>query len=59
MSVLIKGVDMPEGDEVLSINIFSDGKVTRQYDLRCETIAIAEEAPKSYKEMMARERSMK
>lgn len=52
--VLIKGVDMPEGDEVLSVNIFSDGKVTRQYDLRCEAIAIAEEVPTPHGDLVDR-----
>ena len=45
MSVLIKGMEMPTGDEMLCINIFPDGKVTSHFDLRCMPVAKAVSVP--------------
>ena len=45
MSVLIKGMEMPTGDEMLCINIFPDGKVTSHFDLRCMPVAKAVPVP--------------
>ena len=45
MSVLIKGMEMPTGDEILCINIFPDGKVTSHFDLRCMPVAKAVPVP--------------
>lgn len=45
MSVYIKGMEMPTGDEMLCINIFPDGKVTSHFDLRCMPVAKAVPVP--------------
>lgn len=39
--ILIRGMEMPKSGGILCINIFPDGKVTRQLDLSCEQIATA------------------
>lgn len=44
MGIYIKGIDMPKnGDELLSIHIYPSGKVTRQFDDKCNQIAKAME----------------
>lgn len=45
MSLLIKGMDMPKNGEMLCINIYPDGKVSRNLDLACAKIAQAVELP--------------
>jgi hypothetical protein len=45
MSILIKGVEMPKGDEMLCINICPDGKVYIDFDLKCKRIATAVPVP--------------
>ena len=54
MSILIKGLDMPEKDRALFINIYSDGKVTYQLDLKCRVIAQAEEVPAPHGDLIDR-----
>lgn len=41
MSILIKNIDMPKDEELLSINIYPNGKVTIAMDLKCKQIATA------------------
>lgn len=44
MGIYIKGIDMPKNeDELLSIHIYPNGKVTRQFDDKCNQIAEAVE----------------
>lgn len=45
MGVYIKGMEMPTGDEMLCINIFSNGNVTNHFDLRCMPVATAVPVP--------------
>ena len=45
MSILIKGLEMPEGNEMLCINIYPDGRVCIDMDLHCKPIAQAVELP--------------
>lgn len=45
MSILIKGLDMPKGDEMFCINIYPDGKVCIDMDLKCKRIATAVPVP--------------
>lgn len=40
-SILIKGLKMPKGDELLCIKIYPSGKVTFDMDLQCKQIAEA------------------
>lgn len=41
MSILIKGMKMPKDDEILYIDIYPDGKVCIDMDLRCKQVASA------------------
>lgn len=42
MGIYIKGIYMPKNeDELLSIHIYPSGKVTRQFDDKCNQIAEA------------------
>ena len=45
MSILINGIKMPEGEEMLFINIYPDGKVCVNFDLNCKQIATAVSVP--------------
>lgn len=45
MSILIKGMEMPEDGEMLCIDIYPDGKVSINLDLACAKIAQAVELP--------------
>lgn len=45
MSILIDGLDMPEGQELLCIDIYPDGLVCIDMDLKCRRIATASQAP--------------
>lgn len=46
MSILIKGMKMPESEEMLCINIYPDGKVYINLDLEeCKQIATAVSVP--------------
>ena len=46
--ILIRGMEMPKSCGILCINIFHDGKVTRQFDLSCEQIATAVPLPEGH-----------
>ena len=41
MSVLVKGMEMPKDDEMLCINIYPDGRVCIDMDLKCKPVAQA------------------
>ena len=45
MSILIKGMKMPTKGGILCINIYPDGKVTHDLDLKCRKIATAFSVP--------------
>lgn len=45
MSILIKGMEMPQGEEMLCINVYPDGKVCIDLDLHCNQIATAISVP--------------
>ncbi len=45
MSILIKGMEMPKDGEMLCINIYPDGKVCIDLDLKCKQIATAVPVP--------------
>ena len=45
MSILIKELDMPEGNEMLCINISPDGRVCIDMDLKCKPVAQAVKIP--------------
>ena len=45
MSILIKGIEMPKDDEILCINIKSNGDVYYDLDLSVDTIANAIRIP--------------
>lgn len=45
MSLLIKGLKMPRGEGMLCINIYPDGKVCINHDLKCKRIATAAPVP--------------
>lgn len=46
--ILIRGMELPKSGGILCINIFPDGKVTRQLDLSCEQIATAVPLPEKH-----------
>ena len=46
--IVIRGMEMPKSGGILCINIFPDGKVTRQLDLSCEQIATAGPLPEEH-----------
>ena len=46
--IVIRGMEMPKSGGILCINIFPDGKVTRQLDLSCEQIATAVPLPEGH-----------
>lgn len=50
--ILIRGMEMPKSGRILCINIFPDGKVTRQLDLSCEQIATAVPLPEGHGRMI-------
>lgn len=41
MSILIRGLEMPQGEEMLCINVYPDGKVCIDLDLHCKRVATA------------------
>ena len=45
MSILIKGMEMPKDGELLCINIYPNGKVCIDMDLKCKQIATAVSVP--------------
>ena len=45
MSILIDGIEMPKDEELLSINIYPNGKVAIDLDLNCRQIATATSVP--------------
>lgn len=45
MGVYIKGVEMPQGEEMLCINVYPDGKVCIDLDLHCKRVATAIPVP--------------
>lgn len=46
--IVIRGMELPKSGGILCINIFPDGKVTRQLDLSCEQIATAVPLPEGH-----------
>lgn len=46
--ILIRGMELPKSGGILCINIFPEGKVTRQLDLSCEQIATAVPLPEGH-----------
>lgn len=59
MSILVKGMEMPKGDEMLCINVYPDGKVCINLDLKCKRIATAISVPPHGNLVDAREVSRK
>ena len=45
MSILIRGMEMPKDGEMLCVNIYLDGKVCINLDLKCKRIATAVSVP--------------
>lgn len=45
MAIYISGIDMPKEDEMLFLNVYPDGKVTVNLDLKCTQIATAFQLP--------------
>lgn len=45
MAIYISGIDMPKEDEMLFLNVYPDGKVTVNLDLKCMPIATAFQLP--------------
>lgn len=45
MGIYIKGMEMPKDGELLCINIYPDGKVCINLDLKCKQIATAVPIP--------------
>ena len=45
MSILIRGLDMPQGEEMLCIDVYPDGKVCIDLDLHCKRVATAIPVP--------------
>lgn len=53
--IMIRGMELPKSGGILCINIFPDGKVTRQLDLSCEQIATAVPLPEGHGDLIDRD----
>lgn len=56
MSFIVKGLDIPKEGQMLSINIYPDGKVTYNLDLECKQIAVAKPVPTPHGRLMDADR---
>lgn len=59
MSVYIKGIEMPDGEnEILFLRIYPDGKVSIDMDLQCKQIATAVPVPTPHGDLIDRQKLM-
>lgn len=52
MSFIVEGLSIPKEGQLLSINIYPDGKVTYNLDLECKQIAVAKPVPTPHGELV-------